>query len=140
MGIMPDSGYMAVVTIGTWATGTRGRGGAHRRALASVSATEWPPTEENSPDDRYSIEMSSSVDGLRHKVPEEDLASRAVRERGVYRAICGRRLVPLPMICPQGPPCTRCEELRPSSTGGQHRRRTLAGRVGLLHRRDAAAG
>lgn len=43
-----------------------------------------------------------------HAVTDEAVADARATGDGVYQAICGYRLFPLPLLCPPGAPCLGC--------------------------------
>lgn len=115
---------MVVMTIPVWATKLMSRTGAEWSS-GSVNPSGMQGAERRS--DSPSIDITCSLDGLRHRVPEESVVA-AISERGEFRALCGATLVPQPMVCPQGPPCLRCAVPPPLPTGRpRHRRGTMSG-------------
>lgn len=112
---------MAVLTIPGWVSAFGRRNTGHRHALTDATRVEWSAAGTQAAD-RASIEITSSVDGLRHQVLENSIVA-APHERGEYRAMCGRTLVPLAMVCPEGPPCARCSDLQSLRSGRSHHRR-----------------
>lgn len=66
------------------------------------------------------VTMTSIADGQCHRITCDAVAVGISQRRGVYRAVCGARVIPIPMICMDGPSCIPCEMVI-------HAHRVLAG-------------
>jgi hypothetical protein len=70
------------------------------------------------------MRVTSQTDGRAHRVTDDAFADGLTRGEGTFHALCGHRVLAVPMICEDGPECPGCardETARATATGGRRR-------------------